>query len=91
MGSTEIAVNGVGGISAEFAVDAVVSVGAAVFIGAHEDIIKAMSITMVIDLVIIFPLLRKEQPNDLRHENVLDWDAVNAFSGTIASSGDAFW
>ena len=50
MGSTEIAVNGVGGISVEFAV---VSVGEAVFIGAHEEIIKAMSITTVIDLVII--------------------------------------
>lgn len=75
MGSTEIAVNGVSGISAGFAVDAVISVGGAAFIGAQEDIIKAMSITMVIDLVIIFPLLREEQPNDLRHEYVLERDA----------------
>ena len=79
MESTEIAVSGVGGISAEFAVDAVVSVGAAVFIGAHEEIIKAISITMVIDLVIIFPLLSEEQPNDLRHEYVLERDVAYAY------------
>ncbi len=76
MGSTEIAVNGVGGISVEFAV---VSVGEAVFIGAHEDMKKAMSITMVIDLVIIFPLLHGEQPNDLRHEYVLERDVADAY------------
>ena len=76
MGSTEIAVKGVGGISVEFAV---VSVGKAVFIGAHEDMIKAMSITMVIDLVIIFPLLREEQPNDLRYEYVLEMNVADAY------------
>jgi len=76
MGSTEIAVNGVGGISVEFAV---VSVGEAVFIGAHEDIIKATSITMVIDLVIIFPLLREEQLNDLSYEYVLERDVADAY------------
>lgn len=65
-----------GGISVEFAV---ISVGEAVFIGAHEDIIKATSITMVIDLVIIFPLLREEQPNDLRHEYVLEMDVAGAY------------
>ncbi|MBK7454319.1 MAG: hypothetical protein IPJ46_11570 [Anaerolineales bacterium] len=40
MESAEIAVNGVGGLGVEIAVDVVVSVGGDVFIGAHEDTIK---------------------------------------------------